>query len=389
MLDDNNDIRLIKQLRDATPRRDRRQDGQNLSTKLAAARIAVQMTGKPPAPSVQNSNDSSSQSSSGNASCSSSLIAQGLAKVAQAKVTPHTSPVKDENLCGRPVEEPKKGRDVLAKIRQLAAQKGGLPDDAIADASGCSSSFVDPRAHRAFSFSGGDDRIVPEDETTPSVTRTSTNVGNVDSSSRRPLQLSAVQEQPLDSQLDGASRCSGGIPSTASGHQKTGSSSSSSDTSQRRSHASMLRSMGHNHATAANKEEAAAYELEKLKVASVCSPMIVAMAKERSVPSPSKKVQGGQVPRGSHLSRLDNLENSQGRAFISDEELALAPNRQARDQIQVRARGQKAGPAMPSAVKRLSTDLACNQEAAFSASRALESSTSGQNGKNKSHAQAA
>ena len=386
MLDDNDDIHLSKQLRDTTPRRDRKED-QDLSANLVAARIAAQTTGKPPAPSVQNSNDSSSQSSSGNASYSSSLIAQGLAKVAQAKVTPHTSPTKDENLCGRPVEEPKKARDVLGTIRQLAAQNCGLPDNAIDNASGCSSVFVDPRAHRAFSFSGGDDRIVSDDETTPSIPRTSTNVGNVESSSRRPLQLSAVQEQALSSQLDGA--FSGGIPSNASGHPKSDSSSSSSHKSQRRSHASMLRSMGHNHATGSIKEKAAADELKKLKIASVCSPMIVAMAKERSVPSPSKKVQEDQVPRRSHLPRLDSLEYPQGRAFISDEELALTPNRQARDQTQVRARGHKAGPATPSAVKRLSTDVAYNQEAAFPASRALKRSTSGQNGQNESRAQAA
>lgn len=382
LLDRNNDVHLSKQLRDATPRRERKQD-QDISAKLVAARVSLQTTGKPPAPSAQNSNDSSSQSSSGNASCSSSLITQALAKMAQAKVTPHTSPTKDENLCGRPIEEQKKGSDVLGTIRQLAAQNGGLPDAAIDDDSSCSSSIVDPRGHRAFSFSDGDDRLVTENKTTSSVARTATDVG---STPRRSPQLSAVQEQPLDSQFDGTSQFSNATPSKAREHH-SGSRSSSSDTSQRRSHASVLRSMGHNHATAANEEKAAAAERKKLEVASVCSPMIVAMARERSVPSPSKKVQQGQVPRGVHRHQLENFEYPQSRAFISDEELAWTPNRQA--STQVRTRGHTSDPAAPSAVKRLSTDVSCNQQAAVAAAKALKRSTSGQSSQNDSHAQAA
>lgn len=149
----------------------------------------------------------------------------------------------------------------------------------------------------------------------------------------------------------------------------------------------MLRSMGHNHATEANEEKAAAAELKKLEVASVCSPMIVAMARERSVPSPSKKVQQGQVPRGVHRPRLENSEYPQSRAFISDEELAWTPNRQA--STQVRTRGHTTDSAVPSAVNRLSTDVSCNQEAAVAAAKALKRSTSGQSGQNESHARAA
>lgn len=345
---------------------------------MAAARISLQTTGKPPAPSPPNSNDSSSPSSSGSASCSSSLITQGLAKVAQAKVTPHTSPTKDENLCGRPAEEQNKGDDALVTIRQFAVQNGGLPDDAIVDESSCSSPIVDSRDHRTFSFSDGDDRIVSQDGT-DSIARTSTNVGDVGSSSRRPVQLSAAHEQSLDSQIDGASRFSNGVPSNSSVHQKSSSPSSSSDTSQRRSHASVLTSMGHNHATKANKDRAAADELRKLELASFCSPIIVAMARERSVPSPSKKepVQEERVPRGNHVSRTENLDQPQSRAFISDEELTLAPNRRTSYQD---ARG------------RAPPNIARNQEATVDAARAVKRSTSGrdgQNGQNESHAQAA
>lgn len=304
--------------------------------------------------------------------------------MAQAKVTPHTSPTKDENLCGRPVEELKEGGDVLETIRQLAAQNGGLPDAAIDDDSSCSSSAAQPRAHRAFSFSAGDDKLVLEDETTPAIAGTSTNVA---STSRRSEQHSAVQEQPLDPQLDGASRFSSGAPFQALGQQN--SDSSSSDTSQRRSHVSMLGSMGYNHATKANKEKAIADERKKLEAASVCSPMIVAMARERSVPSPSKKVHDGQVPRQSHRARLGNFDSHKSRAFINDEELALAPNRQDNDATGVRPQGHTADLAMPSAVKHVSTDVSCNQEAAVTATRTLERSTSGQRGQKESHAQAA
>lgn len=380
--DHNNDVHLSKQLRNATPKRDRKQD-QDISAKLVAARVSLETTGKPPAPSAQNSSDSSSQSSS--ASCSSSLIAQGLAKMAQDKLTPHTSPTKDENLCAKPVEESKKGRDVLMKIRQLAAQNGGLPDGAV-DEGSCLSSIVDLRGRREFSFSTGDNNFVSQDQATLSVAKPST---ELDSNSRRSLQLSAVEEQPLDSQYDGAARISGRIVSDASERQQSSSSSSSSDTSQRRSRESMLRSMGRNHATKANKEKAAADELKKLEVASVCSPMIVAMARERSVPSPSKKVQEGQVPRAGLLTRLGNPRDPQGRAFTSDEEPTLVPNSQANDQPQVRSQGHRVDRATPSAAKPLSTEVACNQEAAAAAAMALKSSTSGQNLQDESHAQAA
>lgn len=383
LLDQNNDIHLSKQLRTATPKRDRKQD-QDISAKLVAARVSLETTGKPPAPSAQTSSGSSSQSSS--ASCSSSPIAQGLAKMAEDKVTPHTSPTKDENLCGRPVEESKKDRDVLMKIRQLAAQNGGLPDDAVGEGS-CLSSIVDLRGRREFSFSTGDGNFVSQDQATLSVAKPST---EVDSNSRRPLQLSsAAEEQPHDSQYDGAARFSGRIVSNASGLQQSSSSSSSSDTSQRRGRESMLRTMGRNHATKANEEKAAADELKKLEVASACSPMIVAMARERSVPSPSKKVQESQVPRAGRLTRLGNPQDPQGRAFTSDEEPALVPNSQANDQPQVRSQGHRVARATPRAAKPLSTEVACNQEAAAAAAMALKSSTSGQNVQNESNAQAA
>ncbi|KAK2602658.1 hypothetical protein N8I77_009172 [Diaporthe amygdali] len=390
LLDRNNDVHLSKQLRNATSKRCRKKD-QDIGAKLVAARITLQTTGKPPAPSAQNSNDSSSQSSSGNASCSSSLITQGLAeKIARAKVTPHTSPTKDENLCGRPAEEPKKRGDILGTIRQLAVQNGGLPDDAIDDGSSCSSSIVDPRQHRAFSFSDGDDQIASEDEPTPSMDRTSRNNG---SSSQNPPQVSAVQDQLLASQFDGASHLPESVSSSGLGYRKSASSSSSSDMSQRRSHASMQRSMGQNHATEASKKQEAANEVRKLAEASICSPMIIAMARERSIPSPTKKVQEvqeGQVPRESRRGRLLNRNYSQGRAFISDEELAVVANRtRTREPAQVRARGHSSASTVPSAVERLSTDVGCNQEAAFSAARALKNSTSEHKSQNESQAQAA
>ncbi|KAL1851406.1 hypothetical protein Daus18300_012517 [Diaporthe australafricana] len=383
LLGHKSDINLSNQPHDGSPRRYRKQ-GQDIGAKLAAARISLQTTGKPPAPSAQNSNDSSSQSSSGNASCSSSLIAQGLAEIAQAKVTPHTSPTKDENLCGLPVEEPKKSDDVLGTIRQLAVQNGGLPDDGIDDESSCSSSIVDPRGHRAFSFSGGDDRIASEDVAITSIGRAPT---NVDSSARRLLQLSAVQEQPLDSQLDGASPFSKDISPSTSGYRKSGSSSSSSETSQRRSRAAMLRSMGHNHATEAKKKQDAANEIKKLEAASICSPMIIAMARERSVPSPSKKVQEAEVSDDNRRRRI----YQQGRALISDEELGLAPIRKEEncDQAHVRPQIRMVEATAPSAIKRPSNDLGCNQEAAVAAARALQRSSSGQKSQNESQAQAA
>lgn len=267
-------------------------------------------------------------------------------------------------------------------------QNGGLPDDGVDDESSCSSSMVDPRGHRAFSFSGGDDRIASEDVAIPSIARAPT---NVNSSARRLLQLSAVQEQPLDSQLDGASRLSKDISPNTSGYRKSGSSSSSSDTSQRRSRASMLRSMGHNHATEAKKKQDATNEIKKLKAASVCSPMIIAMARERSVPSPSKKVQEGEVSHDNRRRRLANLNLPQGRALISDEELGLAPIRteETCDLAQVRAQVRMVEPTTRSAIKRLSNDLGCNQEAAVAAARALQRSGSGQKSQNESQAQAA
>lgn len=264
----------------------------------------------------------------------------------------------------------------MGTIRQFAAQNGGLPDVAIVDESSCSSPLVDLKGHRAFSFADGEDRIVSKDEAA-SIARTSSNVGSVGSSSRRPLQLSAVHEQSLGSQIDGASRFSNGVSSNALVHQKSGSSSSSSDTSQRRSHAAMLRSMGHNHATDANKKKAATEELRKLEAASSCSPMIIAMARERIVPSPSKKVpvQEDQVSRGKHVSQVENLDQPQSRAFISDEEPALNPNH--------RAGGRGARGRAPT------DDVSYSQEVADSAASAPKRSTSGQNGQNKSHAWAA
>lgn len=55
------------------------------------------------------------------------------------------------------------------------------------------------------------------------------------------------------------------------------------------------------------------------------------MARERSVPSPSKQgpVQGARVPRGHHVSRAEHLDRPQSRALISDEALALTTNRPA------------------------------------------------------------
>lgn len=121
--------------------------------------------------------------------------------------------------------------------------------------------------------------------------------------------------------------------------------------------------------------------------------MIIAMARERSIPSPTKKVQEvqeGQVPRESRRGRFLNRNYSQGRAFISDEELAVVANRtRTREPAQVRARGHSSASTVPSAVERLSTDVGCNQEAAFAAARALKNSTSEHKSQNESQAQAA
>jgi hypothetical protein len=294
----------------------------------------------------------------------------------QAKVTPHTSPTKDANLCGLPVEDQEQGDGALGMIRQLAAQNGGLPDVAIVDESSCSSLLVDRRGHRAFSFADGDDRIVSRAEDA-SIAMTFTNIASIGSNSREVQQLAPAHKQSLGSQIDGAPLFSNEASSNAPGHQKSSPSSSSSGTSQHRSHTSVLRSMGHNHATEANKREAATHELRKLQGYSSCSPMIIAIARERSVPSPSKKipVHEDQVPGEKHASQGENVYQPQSCAFVSDEELAVISNRRAAGQ---RARGRvQAG------------HDSLDQELSEPSAMANQTSTSGENDRNEPRSQAA
>lgn len=255
----------------------------------------------------------------------------------------------------------------------MAEQNGGLPDDAVLDGSMCFSPAIDPTGHRPFSFSDGDDAVVPKGET-DSITKVPTNVGNVDSSSREPLRPSAGHEQPLDSQTDGAPQLSNEVSENALVHQDSSSSSSSSDASQDRSNASALGSMAFNHAVEAHERQVAAERRRRLEEASICSPMIIAMARERSVPSPSRTrpVQVARVPRENHVSRNEYLDRAQSRTVVSDE--ALTINRRAGSQ-----RGWVRAP---------TDDVSYDEAAIVASGRALRRPTSGQDGQNESHAEA-
>ncbi|KAG8159033.1 hypothetical protein KVR01_011476 [Diaporthe batatas] len=363
----NCDTHLSEQLRGGAARPGRKEDQQ----------VMPQTTGKP-VPQPPKLKDSSSQSSSGNASSSSSssLITQGFAKLAQAKSTPRTSPSKDENLYGQSaVKEEEICDDPLETIRQLAEENGGLPDDAVLDGSMCFSPAIDPTSHRPFSFSDGDDEVVPEVEIDSTI-EIPTNVGNVGSSSQEPVPSPVVHEQRLDSQIDGGPQRPNEVSSNTSVNLEFSSSSSSSDISQHRSNASALGSMAFNHAVAVHERQVAAERRRRLEEAAICSPMIIEMARERSVPSPLRRgpVQGARVPRANHVPRAEHLDRPQSRAPIISEALALINNRPAGGQ---RARG-----------RAQTDDVFYDQDATVAAGKELRRPTSGQDGQNESQDEA-
>ncbi|KUI71652.1 hypothetical protein VM1G_06656 [Cytospora mali] len=330
-LDPSTDVYLSQQLRNAVSRRRPRRD-QDLDARMAAARISVALTGKPPAPSVKgkasarNSNSSSSSSSSGKASSGSSLLTQGLLaeKMAHDQVTPHTSPTKDEILYGRPVKGPAKGCDILETIREMAAQNGGLPDDAVDDESSYASTPRFSRHQRAFSFNAGEEgfgapRCLPKTL-----------------SSQRPQQ-STAEERPSSSQLDGLTQERGDFTPTNLNNQTTECFDTSSDEESNHSRSSILMAMGRNRVTDAGKDE-------------------TTTAKGRDLDEPSALVQ-----------------MTKAMAFRRD---AVANN------LREQARSYMPGPTAPSAVKGLPPDGGCGHDAAS------EGTISGHKGQLESQAQA-
>ena len=363
--DRDSDVDRSQQLRNATSKHRSRRD-RDLGAKMAAARISVALTGKPPAPSVKgetsarNSNSSSSSSSSGKASSSSSLITQGLLaeRMAHSQVTPHTSPAKDEAICGRPVKGLVKGSDILGTIRELAAQNGGLPDEAVDDASSYASTVHFSQHQRAFSFVAGDDAS------------SASGCPSKAQPSQRPQQ-STADERPLSSQLDGLAQDRGAVAATSLNHQLSESSDASSGDYSDNSHSSILLAMDHNRNTNVGKVQATTSGGD-LDEPSKLAEMTKVMALQRDAVannlrvSPTKKVQERRVPRTSQSStdeetqclRLMSLNRTNGRARFGDEELALTTlNRPSRGLAQHRAQGHLEGPTAPSAVNRLPYDV--------------------------------
>ncbi|ROW15527.1 hypothetical protein VPNG_02298 [Cytospora leucostoma] len=380
------DANLEQQFRSTTSKRRSKPD-QNLGAKMAAARISVEMTGKPPAPSVKgrtsarNSNSSSS-SSSRRASSSSSLITQGFLaeQLAQAQVTPNTSPTKHDNLCRRPVKGPATGCDVLETIRELAAKKGGLPDSAIEEDSSYASTVHLSQQRRAFSFTASDNELgAPGDPHKAQV-------------SQRPQQ-STAEERSSSSQLDAITKGRGNVVN--SNNQPSGSSENSSGEESSNSRSSKTPAMGHDRVTDVGKDGVTTVGGTDLDGRAGLVQMTEVMVIQRDAiannlrVSPNKKVQGRRVPRTSQSStdeeterqRMMMLNHTKAQAHLSklsDEEfLALATHY---------FDGSKA----PSAVKRLPSSASCSGDAAAAAAAtALKRSTSGQKGQPNSQAQAA
>ncbi|ROW09039.1 hypothetical protein VMCG_02810 [Cytospora schulzeri] len=398
-LEPNSDAYLSQHVCSTTSKR-RLKTAQDLGAKMTAARISVALTGRPPAPSIKgktsagNSDRSSSSSSSGRASSSSSLITQGLLaeQMAQSQVTPRTSPIKDGSLYGRPDKGAAKGCDVLETIREMAAQNGGLPDDAIDDESSYASTPHFSRHQRAFSFdagnggSGGPDRLAK-----PHLLQ-------------RPQQ-STAEEQPPSPQFSGLAQDGrNGVKTTTLKDQPSESSDSSSDGISNHSRSSIVLSMGHNHVTDASKVKATTSEGRDLDDSSKLVQMTKVMVLQRDAIannlrlSPTKRVQERRVPRTSQFpteeemqrQRLMDLNDTHGRAYLSDEELALTTlNKPSCDLAQQRAQGYLQGPTAPSAVKRLPPAVGCKKDAAVAAMRALKRSTSRPKNRRKLRAQAA
>lgn len=372
------DAYLSQQPRYTPPRR-RPKPEQDLGAKMVAARISVAMTGKPPAPSIKdqmsaiNSDSSSSSSSSGKVSSSSSLIAQGLLaeRMVQGQVTPRTSPTKDEGLHVRPDKGPAKNRDVLETIREMAAQNGGLPDDAIDDESSYASSPHLPRHQRAFSFDAGndgDDPDVPPSTAEPSLRQ----------------ERKTEQERPPSFQLDGLVRDSGNVAAdSALNGRPSGSSGGlglSSDGKSNQKWPSSHRAVGHKRGTDAVEVKATTTRGGNPDERSGSVQLTEVLAHQRDAiasllrVSPTKKVQERQVPRisqfsadGSQEHRMMSLDHIPGQAQISDEELAL-----------VGLIGSTCGPYLGGYTESNAGQRLPSQDAAAAATKALKRSTPGQ-----------
>lgn len=391
-IDPSSDAYLSQQLR-YTPSKRRPKTEKDLGAKMVAARISVALTGKPPAPSIKgktsagNSDRSSSSSSSGKVSSSSSLITQGLLaeQMAHGQVTPRTSPIKDESLYGRPAKGPAKGCDVLETIREMAAQNGGLPDDAIDDESSYAPTPHFSRPQRAFSFDAGDDGYGAPD-CLPKA-----------QSSQRPEQTT-TEERPPSSQLDGLAQDRGDVAAdTTLKDQPSESTGSSSDGESNPSHSSTLLAMGHDRATNVVKARATTTKGINLDGPSGLVHMTEVMVLQRDAianllrVSPIKKVQERRVPYISQSStdmiqhhRMMDPNHDHGRAHLSDEELALTTlTRPTCGLSQQEAQGYVQGHTGPNVGKRLPS-----QDAAAAATKALKRSGSGKKSTRKLHAQA-
>lgn len=395
-IDQDSDVGRSQQFRSTTPKR-RSKPEQDLGAKMAAARISVALTGKPPAPSVKgessarNSDSSSSSSSSDKASSSSSLITQGLLaeRLEQGQITPHTSPVKDEKLHGRPLQGPAKGTDILETIRELAAQNGGLPDDAVDEESSYASTIHLSQQRRPLSFVVGDEKSCGTDRP------------NKAQQSQR-LQQSTAEGRRSNSQLDGLAQERGNVEPTTVNHRPSDSRDISSDEDSNNSRSSKLHAMNHGRVKQASEDEITTGECRDLDEPSGLVPMTKVMVLQRDAiannlrPVPTKQVQERRVPLTSQIStdegtqryRLMDISHNNGRARLGDEELALTtPNRPSYGLAHYQAQGHMHGPTAPSAFKRLPSDVGCNQDATVAAAMALKRSTPEQKSQPRPQAQ--
>lgn len=383
-LEQNCDANLTQQFRNTTSKR-RSKPNQDLGAKMAAARISVEMTGKPPVPSVKGktsarNSDSSSSSSSRRASSSSSLITQGVLaeQLAQAQVTPNTSPTKDDNFCRRPDKGPATGCDVLETIRELSAKKGGLPDNAIEEDSSYASTVHLSQQRRAFSFVVSDNELgAPGGPHEAQV-------------SQRPQQ-STAEERSSSSQLDAITKGRGNVVTV--NNQPSDFSETSSDEESNNSRSSKTPAMGHDRVTDVGKDGAITGGCTDLDGCSGLVQMTEVLVIQRGAiannlrVSPNKKVQGRRVPRAPQSStdeeterqRTMMLNHTKARAHLSklsDEEFLAMATRYLDE--------------LPSAVEGLPSGVSCSGDAAAAAAAtALRRSTSGQKGQHNSQAQAA
>lgn len=378
-VDPNSDVYLSQQLR-YTPTKRRLKAEPDLGAKMVAARISLALTGKPPAPSIKgntstgNSDRSSSSSSSEKVSSSSSLITQGLlaGDMAHGQTTPRTSPNKDERFHGRLDKGPAKC-DVLDTIREMAAQNGGLPDDAIDDESIYASTSHFIQHKRAFSFAAGDDGTDVPDRLPKAQPK----------SSQRPEQKMEEERLP-SSQLDGPAQDRGSAAAdTTLNHQPSETSESSDHWVSNHNRSSTPRSTRHDHVTDAVKAEATTANDRNRNDSSGLVQMTEVMVLQREAVanllwvSPTKKVQERRVPHISQATTADEVQqhgltnldhgNGHGRAQLSD---ALALTTLARPTCSLAQQEARGNLQSPTGGRRLPS-----QDAAAAATNASRRST--------------